>query len=140
MMMKYSLLKIWFLLTLGAVLAAALIRLIWEVVVNPSTGGMIITVLISLVILGGYALIGYFIFRPDPKKLTSLPVIIGVMLIGASAVIGSFIHFFRFYLSPQFGWPWSLVIALLYLFAVTSVNFLTLWIIWVYRKSRQTRR
>ena len=101
---------------------------------------MIMTVLISLVILVGYALISYFTFRPDPKKLTSLPVVIGAVLIGTSAVVGSFIHFFRFYLSPQFAWPWSLVIALLYLFAVTSVNFLTLRIIWVYRKSRQTRR
>ena len=139
-MMKYGILRIWFLVTAGAVFAAALIRLIWEVVVNPSAAGIIMTVLISLVILVGYALIGYFTFRPNPKKLTSLPVIIGVVLVGASAVIGSFIHFSRFYLSPQFGWPWSLVIALLYLFAVTSVNFLTLWIIWVYRKSRQTRR
>ena len=139
-MMKYGILRIWFLVTVGAVFAAALLRLIWEVVVNPSAAGIIMTVLISLVILVGYALIGYFTFRPDPKKLTSLPVIIGVVLIGASAVIGSFIHFSRFYLSPQFGWPWSLVIALLYLFAVTSVNFLTLCIIWVYRKSRQTRR
>ena len=138
--MKYSLLKIWFLVTVGAVFAASLIRLIWEVVVNPSAAGMIMTGLISLVILGGYALIGYFTFRPDPKKLTSLPVVIGVMLIGASAVIGSFIHFFRFYLSPQFGWPWSLIISLLYLFAVTSINFILLWIIWIYRKSRQTRR
>ncbi len=139
-MMKYGILRIWFLVTVGAVFAAALLRLIWEVVVNPSAAGIIMTVLISLVILVGYALIGYFTFRPDPKKLTSLPVIIGVVLIGASAVIGSFIHFFRFYLSPQFGWPWSLIIALLYLFAVTSVNFLMLCIIWVYRKSRQTRR
>ncbi len=138
--MKYTLLKIWFLVTVGAVSAAALIRLIWEVVVNPSLAGMIMTGLISLVILGGNALIGYLTIRPDLKKLTSLPVIIGIALIGTSAVIGSFIHFFRFYLSPQAGWPWSLVIALLYLFAVTSVNFLLLWIIWGYRKSRQTRR
>lgn len=138
--MKYGILKIWFLVTVGAVCAAALIRLIWEVVVNPSVAGMMMTVLISLVILGGYALLGYLTIRPDLKKLTSLPVIIGVVLIGTSAVIGSFIHFFRFYLSQQAGWPWSLVIALLYLFAVTSVNFLLLWIIWVYRKSRQTRR
>jgi hypothetical protein len=138
--MNYRVLKIWFLVAVTPVLAAALIRLIWEVVVNPSVGGVIMTILISLVILGGCAFICYFTLKPDLNKLTSLPVIIGVILILASAVVGSYIHFFRFIPSPEFGWPWSLVIALLYLFGLTNVFLLFLWLAWSYRRSQRSRR
>ncbi len=138
-MINRRLLKIWLLATLVPVFAAAFIRLVWEAAVNPSVDGIIMTVLISLVIFAGLAFISYFIFRPDLKKLTSLPAVIVVAFVGTSAVIGSYIHFARFYLSPQFGWPWSLVIALLYIFAVTSAYFLLLWVLWSCRKSRKMR-
>lgn len=138
-MINRKLLKIWLLATLVPVYAAAFIRLVWEVTVNPSVDGIIMTVLISLVIFAGLGFTSYFIFRPDLKKLTGLPAAIIAVFLGTFAIIGSYIHFSRFYLSPQFGWPWSLVIALLFVFAATSAYFLLLWIIWSFRKNRDPR-
>jgi hypothetical protein len=135
--MKHLTLRIWSLVTLTPVIVAIIIRIIWELMVNPSTGGLIMSIIVILELLGLYALIGYFILKPNLKMLTSLSIGIGVAIMTTGGLIGGIIHFTRFVLSSEAGLPWRLVIALLYLLAGTSAYLVLRWIIcsnWESRK------
>ncbi|MFC1931365.1 hypothetical protein ACFLXJ_04125 [Chloroflexota bacterium] len=135
--MKYLPLRIWFIATITPVFAAIIIRLIWELTVNPSTAGLAMSIMVIFGIFGIYALISYFILNPDFKKLKSLPVGIGIVVMATGSLIGGIIHLIRFVPSPEFGLPWSPVIACLYLLAAISAYFMLLWIIWKGQKSRR---
>ncbi len=138
--MKYLPLRIWFLVTIAPVFVAVIIRVIWEVIVNPSTGGITMSILIILGLLGFYALILYFTLKPNLQKLKSLPAGIGIVVMATGGLIGGIIHLTRFVPSPEVGLPWSLVIVALYLLAGASAYFMLLWIIWSNWKSRKNQR
>jgi hypothetical protein len=135
--MKHLTLRIWSLVTLTPVIVAIIIRITWELMVNPSTGGLIMSIIVILELLGLYALIGHFILKTNLKMLTSLPVGIGVAIMATGGFIGGIIHLTRFVPSPEVGSPWSLVIALLYLLAGTSAYLALRWIICSNWKSRK---
>ncbi len=134
--MKQQTLRIWFLATLTPVFVAVIIRIIWEIVVNPSTSGLVMSTLVILGLLGLYVFISYFTLKPEWKKLTSLPVGIAIALMATGGLIGGIIHLVRFVPSPEVGLPWSLVIAFLYLASGTSAYLMLLWILWVTWKVR----
>ena len=134
--MKQQTLRIWFLATLTPVFVAVIIRIIWEIVVNPSTSGLVMSTLVILGLLGLYVFISYFTLKPGWKKLTSLPVGIAIALMATGGLIGGIIHLVRFVPSPEVGLPWSLVIAFLYLASGTSAYLMLLWILWVTWKVR----
>jgi len=138
--MKYLPLKTWFLATITPVFVAVIIRIVWEITVNPSTVGLVMSILIILGLLGLYALIFYFTIKPSLEKLKSLPVGIGVVVMATGGLIGGIIHLTRFIPSPQVGLPWSIVIAALYLLAGTSAYFMLFWIIWLNWKNRKDQR
>jgi len=138
--MKYLPLKTWFLATITPVFVAVIIRIVWEITVNPSTVGLVMLILIMLGLLGLYALIFYFTIKPSLEKLKSLPVGIGVVVMATGGLIGGIIHLTRFIPSPQVGLPWSVVIAALYLLAGTSAYFMLFWIIWLNWKNRKDQR
>jgi hypothetical protein len=138
--MKYLTLRIWFLATITPVFAAVTIRIVWEVMVNSSGSGLAMSILVILGLLGFYALIGYFIFKPNWKRLKNLPVGIGIATMATGGLIGGIIHLTRFVPSPEVGLPWSLVIAVLYLLAGASAYFMLLWILWPTWKSRKNQR
>lgn len=135
--MKHLPLRIWFLVTMTPVFAVAIIRLIWEATVNPLAGTLAVVILAVLGFLSVYALLVYFTLKPDLKKLTSLPVAIGVALMATGGFISGIIHFIRFVPSPQAAASLSLVLAILFLFAGTSAYFMILWITWSIWKSRK---
>lgn len=135
--MKYLPLRIWFLVTITPVFIAVIIRLIWEVVVNPSTDGLIMSILVIFGLIGFYAFISYFTFKPNWKLLKSLPVMIGVAVMATGGLIGGIIHVIRFIPSPEVGLPWSLVIAFLYFLAGASAYFMLLWLTWSTWKNRK---
>ena len=137
--MKYLPLRIWFLATLTPVFVATIIRIVWEVTVNPSVSGFTMSALVILGLLGLYALIFYVTLKPNLKKLKSLPVGIGVFVMATGGLIGGAIHFVRFIPSPEVGLPWSLVIVCLYLLAAVSAYCMLLWVIWSIWKNRKTR-
>lgn len=137
--MKYLTLRIWFLATITPVFAAVIIRIVWELMVNSSGSGLAMSILVILGLLGFYVLIGYFTFKPNWKRLKSLPVGIGVATIATGGLIGGIIHLTRFVPSPEVGLPWSLVIAILYLLAGASAYFLILWLVWSTWKSRKNQ-
>jgi hypothetical protein len=137
--MKYLKLRIWFLATLSLVFVAMIIRIIWEFAVNPSTSGLVMSILVILGLVGLYAFISYFTLKPDWKKLTSLPVLSAIVVMATGGVIGGIIHLARFIPSPEVRLPLSLVIAVLCLAAGTSAYIMLLWTLWVAWKSRKNQ-
>ncbi|MFC1915971.1 hypothetical protein ACFLW4_04675 [Chloroflexota bacterium] len=116
--------------TITPVFAAMIIRIIWELIADPSVGGLVMSLLVILGLLGLYTLILYFILKPNLKILKGRPVRIGFAAMATGGFIGGIIHFSRFVPSPEASEPLSIVIAALYLLAGTSAYFLLLWIIW----------
>jgi len=74
--MNYSRLKIWFIVTFTLVVIAVVIRAIWQIVVIPTPGTMLIFIPLILALLGMNALFAYL--AVNPQKLRSLPFLIGV--------------------------------------------------------------
>lgn len=138
--MKYLPLRIWFLVTITPVFVAVITRIVWEVIVNPSVDGLIMSILVTLVLLCLYALIFYLTIKPDLKMLKSLPFGIGVVLAATGGLIGGVIHFVHFIPSPEAEAPLSVVLAILFLFAGASAYSMLLWMIWFVWKSRKNQR
>lgn len=136
--MKYLALKIWFLVTITLALSAAIIRLVWEGVVNPSAGTLTFMSLVILVSLGAYALSIYLTIKPTRETLKSLPVVIGFTIIITGGLIGTILHYVRFVPSPP-GEPFlSKVIASLLFLAMISLYLLLLWVFWTLRKTNKS--
>jgi hypothetical protein len=68
---------------------------------------------------------------------TSLPIWIGIAVLTSGAVVGAGIHMVRFLPSPQSALPWSLVLALLYAFAMLSAYGILLMFVWSLRKKKR---
>jgi len=128
--MKHLPLRIWSLVTITPVFAAVIIRIGWELAVNFSPSGLVMSALVILAVLGLYALILYQVLKPDWKMLSSLPVWVSLAVMATGALVSGIIHFTRFLPSPQSELPWSLVIALLYLFAALNAYGILLWFVW----------
>jgi hypothetical protein len=128
--MKHPALKIWFLATIFPVFVAIIIRIIWEIVVNPSTSGLVMSILVILGLVGLYGLILYFTLKPNRKILTSPGLWLGFAVMATLGLIAGIIHAIRFIPSPQVGLPWSLVIVCLYFLAGLSAYFMLLWFVW----------
>jgi hypothetical protein len=137
---KHLTLRIWFLITMTPVFAVAIIRFIWEAVVNPFPGTITIVILVVLGFLGAYALLVYFTINPDLRKLKSLPFLIGLALLATGCFVSGIIHFIRFFPSPQASVTLSLVFAFLFAFAGVSAYSMILWITWTIWKSRKSRK
>jgi len=94
-------------------------------------------VLVTLGLLSLYALIFYFTFKPNWKKLKSLPFGIWVAIMATGGFIGGIIHLIRFVPSPEASEPPSIVISALYLLAGTSAYFMLIRILRPTRKSKK---
>jgi hypothetical protein len=128
--MKNRPLRIWALVTITPVFAAIIMRLVWELAVNNSNGGLVMSALVVLGLLGLYTLILYLVLNPKQKLMTSLPVWTGIAVMATGGLIGGIIHMVRFLPSLQSELPWSLVIALLYLFAGLNAYCILVWFVW----------
>ena len=129
--------RIWALVTITPVFVAIIIRIIWELAVNFSTSGLLMSILVIIGVLSAYGLIAYLILKPSLKLLTSIPVWIGFAFLTTGAVVGAGIHLARFLPSPQSALPWSLVLALLYAFAMLSAYCMLLVFVWSLWKKKQ---
>jgi hypothetical protein len=128
-------LRIWLAVSCTLALSAVIIRLAWEIAVNPRIPTMAVVIPVMVVIASTNALIIYLLIAPSMKKLKSLPVGIWVIVIFTAGVIGSISHYVRFVPSPEAVSPLSVVIATLLLMAAVSGYILVLWVFW---KSRAT--
>jgi hypothetical protein len=111
-------------------LSAVIVRLAWEIYVNPMVGTLAVVIPVIVVIAGTDALIIYLLIAPSMRKIKSLPVGIWIIVIFTAGVIGSIIHYIRFVPSPEGDAPLSIVIATLLLTAVVSGYLLVLWVFW----------
>ena len=134
--MNYLPLRIWLMVTVALFFSAVIARLVWEVTDTPSAGTLAVIIPLILVTLGVYALFLYLTIKPSVKKLKSLPVSIGVTIIGTAALISGVIHFVRFVPSPEAALPLSVVIASLLLAGGVSAYSLVLRVIWPIWKAR----
>ena len=128
--MNYLALRVWLMVTVALFFSAVIVRLVWEVTTTTSAGSLVIITLLILVTLGIYALLVYLTIKPSVKKLRSLPVSLGVTVIGTAALISGVIHFVRFVPSPEAASPLSVVIASLFLAGGISAYSLVLRVIW----------
>jgi hypothetical protein len=90
-------------------------------------------------LLGLYALMVFFVFRPRQKLLTSLILWTAISIAATGGIIAGAIHLSRFILSPQSELPWSLVLALLYLLAGASAYGMLLWYVWSLWRKRKIK-
>ena len=128
--MKLQTLKIWSLVTITPVFVAIIIRMGWELAVNYSTSGLIMSTLVVIGLLGLYILLLYLVLKPNLKILTHRYLWLGIAVMATAAFIGGIIHLTRFISSPQSELPWSPVIALLYLFAALNAYGILIWFVW----------
>jgi hypothetical protein len=135
--MKLQTLKIWALITITPVFVAIIMRMVWELAVNYSTGGLVMSTLVVIGLLGLYILLLYLVLKPDLKMLTHRYLWLGIVIMATAAFIGGIIHLTRFISSPLSGLPWSPVIALLYLFAALNAYSILIWFVWSLWKKEQ---
>ncbi len=128
--MNHLLLRVWLMISCTLALSAVIVRLAWEIYVNPLVGTLAVVTPVIVVIAGTNALVIYLLIAPSMKKVKSLPIGIWVLAIFTAGAVGSIIHYIRFVPSPKADAPLSIVIATLLLIAVVSGHLAVLWVFW----------
>ena len=131
--MNYSRLKIWFIVTFTFAVVAVVIRAIWQIVVIPTPGTMLIFIPLILALLGVDALFAYLIV--NPQKLRSLPFSIGITLALTAGLLAGVTHFVRFITSPEAEPVLSKIIGGFVILSCFIGYLLALWLIWSLRKA-----
>lgn len=132
--MNFSRLKIWFIVTFTLAVIAIVIRAIWQIVVIPTAGTMLIFIPLILALLGTDALFAYLVVRPE--KLKSRWCAAGVSVALTAGLLAGVTHFVRFIISPQADPALSKVIGALVLSSSVSAYFIIIYIVWSLRRVR----
>jgi hypothetical protein len=130
--MKHTRLRIWFIASFTLAVIAMVIRCLWQIVVIPTPGTMLIFISIIVTLLGGEAAIIYLVLRPE--KIKSLPSVICLTVAFTAGLVAVLAHFFRFIGTPQAAPFFSKVIASLLTVSSISVYFLAIYAIWSLRR------
>ena len=133
--MNYARLKTWFIVTFTLAVVAIVIRAIWQIVVIPTQGTMLIFIPLILALLGMNALFAYLVV--NPQKFKSLPFTIGVTIALTAALLAGVTHFVRFIISPEADPALCKVIGSFVLLSSVSAYLMVIWIIWSLRKARK---
>lgn len=131
--MNYSRLKIWFIVTFSLVVIAVVIRSIWQIVVIPTPGTMLIFIPLILALLGIDALFAYLAI--NPQKFKSLPSLIGITVALTAGLLAGVTHFVRFIISPEAEPILSKIIGSCVVLSCISAYLLVIWLIWSLRKA-----
>lgn len=131
--MNYSRLKIWFIVTFSLVVIAVVIRSIWQIVVIPTPGTMLIFIPLILALLGIDALFAYLAI--NPHKFKSLPFLIGITVALTAGLLAGVTHFVRFIISPEAEPILSKIIGSCVVLSCISAYLLVIWLIWSLRKA-----
>jgi hypothetical protein len=126
--------RIWFIVTFTLAAVAIIIRAIWQIVVIPTPGTMLIFIPLILGMFGANALFAYLIINPD--KFRTLPFLTGITVALTAGLIAGVTHFVRFIISPDADPFWSKIIGWLVLSSSVSAYFLILNYIWSLRNKR----
>jgi len=131
--MNYSRLKIWFIVTFTLVVIAVVIRSIWQIVVIPTPGTMLIFIPLILALLAIDALFAYLAI--NPQKFKSLPFLIGITVALTAGLLAGVTHFVRFIISPEAEPILSKIIGSCVVLSCISAYLLVIWLIWSLRKA-----
>jgi len=132
--MNHSHLKTWFIITFTLAALAIIIRSIWQIVVIPTPGTMLIFIPLILGMLGADILFAYLVVNPD--KFRTVPFLTGITVALTAGLIAGVTHFVRFIISPVADPFWSKVVGWLVLSSSVSGYFLLLNFIWSLRNKR----
>ena len=131
--MNHSFLRVWLMVSCTLALSAVIVRLAWEIYVNPLLSTFPVIIPVVVIITGTNALIIYLLIGHSMRKIKSLPVRIWTTGIFTAGVIVSFIHYIRYFPSIEAYEPIgivSIVIATLLLLAAVSGYLAILWFFW----------
>lgn len=133
--MNYTCLKIWFIVTVTLTALAIIIRAIWQIVVIPTGGTMLIFIPLILAMLFIEIITIYFASKPE--RLKSRLFALGMTITLSAGLLAGVTHFVRFIVSDKADPFWSKVISTLVLAASVSAYFLLLYAVWSFRRSKQ---
>ena len=133
--MNRSHLKIWAIATVTLGITTVIIRAVWQIVVIPTTGTMLIFLPIIVAMLGIGSLFAYLILKPE--KMRSLPFIIGVSVVLTAGLIAGIFHYANFIGSPRAEHFLSKIISSMILFGCVNGFAIVLAVIWSPRKAKE---
>jgi hypothetical protein len=131
--MNYSRLKIWFIVTFSFAVIAVVIRSIWQIVVIPTGGTMLIFIPLSLALLGMNALFAYLVI--NPHKLRTMPFLTGVTVALTAGLLAGVTHFVRFIISPLAEPALCKVIGVFVLLSSIGAYLIVIFFIWSLRRT-----
>ncbi len=134
--MNYSYLKIGIFASFTLAVIAVVIRAVWQIIVIPTSGTMVIFIPLIFALIGANALVVYLTIKPSLQKLKHLPVVIGITVVVTAGIIALVSHFAHFIPSPEAAPPLSKIISTLLLLSSLIACLLLLWVIWSFWKNR----
>jgi hypothetical protein len=126
--MKHARLRIWFIITFTLAVIALVIRCLWQIVVIPTPGTVLVFLPIIVALLGVEAAVIYLALRPG--KIKSLPSVISLTVASTAGLTAVLAHYSRFITTPEAEPLLSKVIASLLTIATVSVYFIVVYLIW----------
>jgi hypothetical protein len=130
--MKHLRLRIWFIVTFTLAVTALVARCLWQIVVIPAPGTILVFLPIIVALLGAEAAVIYLTLRPEKIKSRPAAVILSVAAAaGTTAVVA---HFARFITTPEAEPILSKVIASLLTAATVNFFFIIIYLAWSVRR------
>ena len=134
--MNYIYLKIGIAVSFTLAVIAVVICAVWQIVVIPTSGTMVIFIPLILTLMGANALVFYLTIKPSLQKLKQLPVVIGITVVFTAGLVAGVSHFVHFIPSPEAAPLLSKIIGILILLASLIAYLLLLWFMWSFWKKQ----
>ena len=132
--MNHSHRRTWFIITFTLAALAIIIRSIWQIVVIPTAGTMLIFIPLILGMLFANIFFAYLVMNPE--KFKSVPFLTGITVALTAGLLAGVTHFVRFIISPEADPFWSKIIGWLVVSSSVSAYFLLVNFLWSLRKNR----
>lgn len=136
--MNYFYLKVGIIVSFTLAVIAVIIRAVWQIVVIPTPGTMVIFIPLIFTLLGANTLVVYLTIKPSLKKLKRLPVLIGITVVVTAGLVAGVSHFAHFIFSPEADPPLCKIIGTLVLLSSFGAYLLLLCFLWSFRKKRES--
>ncbi len=136
--MNYSYLKIGIITSFTLAIIAVVIRAVWQIILIPTSGTMIIFIPVIFALLGTNVLVVYLTIKPNLQKLKCLPVVIGITAVVTAGFAAGISHFINFIPSPEAAQLPSKIIATIIMLSSFIAYLLLLWFIWSSWKTRKS--
>ena len=133
--MPQSRLKIWAVATIFLGIVASIIRAVWQIVVIPTFGTMLIFIPVILAALLIFALFVYLVMHP--RTIMTRPFRWGVTVAISAGLLAALTHYVRFIVSPVAEPFWSKVIGTLLTLCGCSAYGLIVYLVWRRRSGGQ---